>query len=132
MEREMLGDKEAIATIAVKDLAVAKEFYEGALGLKLASSQGSEAVTFKSGSSKVVVYRSQYAGTNQATVVNWMVGDQLGDIVEGLKKRGVAFEHYDIPQMTRQGDIHSVGSFQAVWFKDPDGNILSLTSSGAP
>jgi catechol 2,3-dioxygenase-like lactoylglutathione lyase family enzyme len=124
----MLGDKEAIATIAVKDLVAARKFYEGTLGLKVVDSQGDEAVTLKSGSSKVIVYRSQFAGTNKATAINWLVGTDIDKIVRGLADRGVRFEHYDLPGLTREGDLHVTPSFKVAWFKDPDGNIISLMS----
>ena len=45
-----------------------------------------------------------------------------------LRARGVKFEQYDIPGMTRTGDIHVCGAMKAAWFKDPDGNILNLVS----
>jgi catechol 2,3-dioxygenase-like lactoylglutathione lyase family enzyme len=122
----MLGDKQAVATLAVKDLAVAKKFYEGTLGLKLVSAQEGEALTYKSGSAEVLVYRSQFAGTNKATAANWHVGPDLEKVVQGLRDRGVSFERYDLPGMTRNGDIHIAGDLKAAWFKDPDGNILSL------
>ena len=38
------------------------------------------------------------------------------------------FEHYDLPNVTRQGDLHIAGSMKTAWFKDPDGNILSLVT----
>ena len=47
-------------------------------------------------------------------------------IVEELRAKGVTFEHYDLPEMTREGDVHVMGDLRAVWFKDPDGNILNL------
>jgi len=122
----MLGDKEAVATLAVKDLAVARKFYEGKLGLKAVDEQGGEAITYKSGSSKVFVYRSQFAGTNQATAANWLVGKELEKIVAGLAERGIQFEHYDLPGMTRQGPVHIEGDLKVAWFKDPDGNIIAL------
>jgi predicted enzyme related to lactoylglutathione lyase len=122
----MLRDREAVATIAVKDLAVGRKFYEGALGLALESAEEPEALTFKSGQSKVIVYRSQFAGTNKATAANWLVGNDIEKVVQGLKERGVAFLHYDMPGMTRNGDVHVAGSLKAAWFKDPDGNILAL------
>ena len=124
----MIGDKEAAATIAVKDLAVAKDFYETKLGLKRVATEGDEALVYRSGVSKVVVYRSEYAGTNRATTANWMVGKDLEREVEALKGRGVRFEHYDMPGLTRQGDVHVAGEMKVAWFKDPDGNILSLIS----
>jgi len=57
-----------------------------------------------------------------------MVGKDLEREVETLKGRGVRFEHYDMPGLTRQGDVHVAGDMKVAWFKDPDGNILSLVS----
>ena len=73
------------------------------------------------------MYRSQYAGTNKATAVTF-VAEQVEDLVRTLKGRGVTFEHYDLPQMTRHGDIHVAGPMKTAWFKDPDGNIFSLVT----
>lgn len=124
----MLADTDAIATIAVKDLKVAKKFYEGTLGLKTkASEQETEAIEYKSGNSRVFVYRSQYAGTNKATAVNWVV-DDVDEVVRTLKAKGVTFEHYDLPGLTLKGDVHVAGKMKMAWFKDPDGNILALMS----
>ena len=125
----MLGDKEVVATISVKDLAAARKFYEGTLGLKVLSAQGAEAVTYQSGVAKLIVYRSQYAGSNKATAANFLVGKDIEKIVQGLADRGVPFEHYDIPQMTRTGHIHAIGDFKTAWFKDPDGNIIALMNT---
>jgi len=122
----MLENKEIVATVAVKDLAVARKFYEGTLGLKVASTEGAEAVTFESGRSSLLVYRSQYAGTNQATAFNFNVGEEIGKIIAALKERGVKFEHYDFPGVTREGDVHLMGPSKAAWFKDPEGNIIAL------
>lgn len=124
----MLGGKDAAATIAVRDLKAAKKFYEGTLGLKQADAQEPEAVTYKSGSSTILVYRSQYAGTNKATAATWEVGDDIERVVQTLKSKGVAFEHYDMPGMTLKGDVHVADGMKAAWFKDPDGNILALVS----
>lgn len=124
----MLGSKDALATIAVRDIEAAKKFYDGTLGLKLADSQESEALVYKSGNSRVLVYRSQYAGTNKATAATWGVGDDIEGVVQALKAKGVVFEHYDLPGMTRKGDVHVDGKLKAAWFKDPDGNILAIVS----
>jgi catechol 2,3-dioxygenase-like lactoylglutathione lyase family enzyme len=123
----MLGEKDAIATIAVKDTKAAKQFYEGKLGLKPERSEDPTVLTYKSGDSTLFVYQSQYAGTNKATAATWVVAD-VDETVRDLKSKGVSFEHYDMPEMTRQGDVHVSGSMRAAWFKDPDGNILSLVS----
>jgi catechol 2,3-dioxygenase-like lactoylglutathione lyase family enzyme len=122
----MLSDKDAVATVAVKNLESARKFYEQTLGLTKIM-ENEEVLAFKSGRSTLFVYRSQYAGTNKATAVTW-VTDEVEDVVKTLKGRGVSFEHYDLPNMTRQGDLHVAGTMTAAWFKDPDGNIFSLVT----
>jgi catechol 2,3-dioxygenase-like lactoylglutathione lyase family enzyme len=123
----MFADKEAIATIAVKDLQRGKDFYLGTLGMKAFDAEEPGVLTLKSGSSKVFVYESKYAGTNEATAVTWVVDDVDGT-VRDLKTKGVSFEHYELPEMKREGDVHVAGDMRAAWFKDPDGNILALVS----
>lgn len=122
----MLSDKDAIATVAVKNLETAKKFYEGTLGFTKVM-ENEEVLTFKTGRSTLFVYRSQYAGTNQATAVTF-VAAEVDDLVQTLKSRGVTFEHYDLPNLTRRGDVHTAGPMKTAWFKDPDGNILSLVT----
>jgi len=122
----MLSDNAAIATVAVKNLETAKRFYEGTLGLPKVM-ENDEVLAFKTGNSTLFVYRSQYAGTNKATAVTF-VAEEVDDLVKRLKGRGVTFEHYDLPKMTRHGDIHVAGSMKTAWFKDPDGNIFSLVT----
>ena len=119
-------DTNATANLAVKNLQTAKKFYEGTLGLKPVETEGDEVVVYRSGQSVLNVYRSQFAGTNQATAVTWAVGDDLENVVRDLKAKGVAFEHYDMPGMKREGDLHVSEDMKAAWFKDPDGNILNL------
>ena len=77
----MLGNKDAAANIAVKDLEVAKIFYGETLGLTQVGSEGDELIVFRSGNSMINVYRSKYAGTSQATVT-WVVGDEVENVVE--------------------------------------------------
>jgi catechol 2,3-dioxygenase-like lactoylglutathione lyase family enzyme len=124
----MLSDKEAIAMIAVKDLKAAAKFYQDTLGLTPVASEGEEVITYRSGSSAINVYHSQYAGTNKATSVVWNVGDEIEAVVDRLKSKGVVFEHYDMPGLTVNGDVHVGGDMKVAWFKDPDGNILSVVS----
>jgi len=130
-EVDMLGDKDAIATVAVKDLGTARPFYEDKLGLKPFQVEESHGViTYKTGGSSLLVYASQFAGTNQATTVTWSVGGEFDDIVQSLKSKGVTFERYDgLPGLTRQGDVHRSGDLKLAWFKDPDGNIHHLIST---
>lgn len=124
----MLKDANVMATIAVKDLAAARRFYEGQLGLVVAESGEQGVLTLRSGGSTLLVYESQYAGTNQATAATWMVGGEIESIVQALKARGISFEHYNLPDTTIRGDIHVSGKMKVAWCKDPDGNILCLAS----
>jgi catechol 2,3-dioxygenase-like lactoylglutathione lyase family enzyme len=123
----MLGSKDAVANVAVRNLETARKFYEGTLGLKKAGAEGEELVVYQSGKTMINVYRSQYAGTNKATAVTWAVGD-VEDAVRELKAKGVNFEHYDMPGTKLEGDIHVAGDMKVAWFKDPDGNILNIVN----
>jgi len=122
----MLGNRDAVANVAVRNLETARKFYENTLGLKPIHTEGEEVIVFQSGNSTLNVYRSQYAGTNQATAVTWAVGEDVESIVRALKAKGVSFEHYDMPGTTHAGDVHVFGDIKVAWFKDPDGNILNL------
>ncbi|MBZ9708796.1 VOC family protein [Mesorhizobium sp. B2-1-8] len=122
----MLENSNATANLAVRDLAKAKAFYEGTLGLKQVHDEGGELIVYKSGDTTINVYRSQFAGTNKATAVTWTVGDAIGTVVAALKSKGVVFEHYEMPGLTLEGDVHVGQGMRVAWFKDPDGNILNL------
>jgi catechol 2,3-dioxygenase-like lactoylglutathione lyase family enzyme len=124
----MLGDHDVGATLPVKDLGAARSFYEGTLGLKSAMDQTPEAVVYAAGRSMLLVYRSDYAGTNEATAATWAVGDDLDAVMDELRSKGVSFEHYDLPETTREGDVHVMGDTRGAWFKDPDGNIIALVN----
>jgi catechol 2,3-dioxygenase-like lactoylglutathione lyase family enzyme len=124
----MLDDKTATATVAVTDLPRARTFYEDTLGLKPIGGPEPGALVYGNASSALFVYQSRFAGTNQATAVTWSVGADLDAVVRALKAKGVAFEHYDLPETTRDGDIHVAGKTRIAWFKDPDGNIHSLVN----
>jgi catechol 2,3-dioxygenase-like lactoylglutathione lyase family enzyme len=81
----------------------------------------------------VFLYPSQLAGTNQATYVLFEV-DDIDKAVAELRERGVTFEEYDIPADPASGfeeirtvnGIAEIQGIRSVWFKDPDGNILSV------
>ena len=121
----MLGKADATPMIAVKDLDRARRFYEETLGLK-AKDEWGEGFTLESGDTLINVYKSEFAGTNQATALNFDV-DNIEDEVQELKEKGVFFEQYNLPGLEQRGDLYvGEGGFKTTWFKDPDGNILSL------
>jgi catechol 2,3-dioxygenase-like lactoylglutathione lyase family enzyme len=123
----MLGHNDAIATIAVQDMARARKFYENTLGLEKESAMGDEVTTYRAGDTKVFVYKSDLAGGYDATVATWTVNDHIEDIVRELHEHGVEFEHYeDMEGVELQGDLHVSEGMKAAWFKDPDGNILCM------
>jgi catechol 2,3-dioxygenase-like lactoylglutathione lyase family enzyme len=121
----MLGKTDATPMIAVRDLDRARKFYEETLGLKPLEEQGSEVLTLKSGDTTFNVYRSEFAGTNKATALNFDVNDIDAEVRE-LKDKGVMFEHYELEGLTPKGDVYVGEGMKTAWFKDPDGNILSL------
>ncbi len=121
----MLGDSKVQPMLPVKDLPSARKFYEETLGLTKVGEMGEEAVSFRSGGTTLVVYRSEFAGTNKGTAALWEVED-VDRTVQELKEKGVKFEHYDLPGLTRKGDVHLGGPMKVAWFKDPGGNILSV------
>jgi len=124
----MLNRKDALATIAVKSIDTARRFYADTLGLTVVDTSEEGVIGLKSGATSIQVYESEFAGTNKATAATWLVGDDLDAIVSTLKEKGVRFEHYDLPETTRKGDIHESGKVRVAWLKDPDGNILSLVN----
>jgi catechol 2,3-dioxygenase-like lactoylglutathione lyase family enzyme len=126
-EANMFENADTMATVAVKDVKTAAKFYEGTLGLKSTGNDEAQGRVYKSGNALILVYQSNFAGTNKATAATWAV-DNVEKVVEALKTKGVKFEHYDMPGITRQGDIHVAGKRKNAWFKDPDGNILSVVN----
>jgi catechol-2,3-dioxygenase len=125
----MLKDKDVTATLAVKDIDKARRFYQDVVGLTPLPATEPDVLPFKTGGSSILVYKSEFAGTNRATAATWELDDELDDTVKSLKAKGVTFEHYDMPGVTRKGDIHLTGQSKAAWFKDPDGNIIALVGT---
>ncbi|HEX3328003.1 MAG TPA: VOC family protein [Actinomycetota bacterium] len=118
-------------TIAVSDMGRAKEFYEGKLGLSGGEDASDGGRTYRcGGNTSVHVYPSpSNAGQSQATLAGWQVDDLEATVTE-LAAKGVTFERYDQPPLvTDERGIASFPDGKVAFFKDPDGNTLSL---GAP
>ena len=125
----MLANKSSSAIVAVSDIARARAFYRDTLGLELTEDGEDGPLVFRTGTTDLIVYPSEFAGTNQANAVVWAVGDDIGSIVADLIAKGVTFEHYPMDDATFSDGIHRAGDFRMAWFKDPDGNILHLNSA---
>jgi catechol 2,3-dioxygenase-like lactoylglutathione lyase family enzyme len=123
----MLADKDSSAIVAVSDIAAARGFYVDTLGLAPVQDDQNMLV-LKTGGTQLVVYVSDYAGTNKANAVAWGVGEDMEAIVSALLGKGVKFEHYPDMGLDYSGGIHSSGDFKAAWLKDPDGNILHINN----
>jgi predicted enzyme related to lactoylglutathione lyase len=122
----MLSSAQAMATVPVKDMKAATRFYEQAVGLKKVRGEGDMVAVYGAGEGELLVYQSQFAGTNQATAVTWTVPD-VDQITRELASRGVRFEHYQ-GMGKLEGDVHVQDGRRVAWFKDPDGNIHALGS----
>ena len=123
----MLSQLNAIATVGVKDLSKAKDFYQNKLGLEpVPGEMEYEVQMYRCGNTLIELYHSEFAGSNKTTAISFKVGEELRKEVDNLKSKGVQFEHYDFPHLKMDGDIHVMGETKAAWFKDPDGNILTL------
>lgn len=121
----MLKNKDSAAIVAVKDIERAKRFYRDVLELELIE-ESEQVLQFRTGKTALVVYLSEFAGTNEANAVVWGVGDDIDTIVGRLREKGVRFEQYE--GIDYADGIHRAGEFAMVWFKDPDGNILHLNN----
>jgi hypothetical protein len=122
----MLGDSDITTLVAVKDLAEGAAFCEKTLRLTRVDEDPGW-VQYRSGSSDLIVYESEHAGSNKATTAAWTV-DDVRETVRELRSNGVnSFQHYDdLPGTERDGDIHVAGDVNMAWFSDPSGNIFEV------
>ena len=125
-EKLLLRDKPSSAIVAVNDIDRARQFYAETLGLEPQGGSEETALRYRTGDTELIVYKSEFAGTNKANAVVWSAGDDFGTIVDQLRDQGVSFEEYPDMGMDISHGVHSSGDFEGVWFKDPDGNILHI------
>ncbi|MDQ4043119.1 MAG: VOC family protein, partial [Actinomycetota bacterium] len=116
------------AGLAVSDMDRAREFYEGKLGLSVGIDSGDN-VQYRGGEGSVMhVYLSpEHAGKSTATLAGWDVDDVEG-VVDELAEKGIAFERYEEgPIVTDEKGIATFeGGAKIAYFRDPDGNTLSI------
>ncbi len=111
-------------TIPAKDLDGTRRFYEDILGAKVVT-EDPGGILYKSGDSTFSVYPTEFAGTAQHTLGAFMVTDVEAAVAD-LRAKGVTFEEYDMPGLKTVDGIAETGGFKGAWFKDPEGNILSV------
>jgi predicted enzyme related to lactoylglutathione lyase len=126
-----LGNGRVETSIAVSNLAVARDFYERGLGLD--GVPEGDGVRYTCGeSTRMFVYTSpEHAGATSATVAGFFV-EALEPILAALRQRGIEPEHYDQPGLaTDENGIFQGPDFRAAWVRDPDGNTLAITEQAA-
>jgi catechol 2,3-dioxygenase-like lactoylglutathione lyase family enzyme len=123
----MLAESEVGATIAVADLSTAKSFYADTLGLKIREERPTGILFGCGGGTYIDIYPSQFAGSARSTVAGFQVSD-LDATMSELRSRGLKFEEYDYPTLKTTRGVAQLGPYRVCWFKDPDGNILSIVS----
>jgi len=121
----MLNDSKLICFAATRNSDAAKEFYRDVLGLRL-TEDSPFALAFDANGTMLRIQKSADHVPPKTTVVGWHV-DDISAKVADLAQRGVRFEHYPRLVQDQQGIWKSPSGAQVAWFKDPDGNTLSLT-----
>ena len=118
-----------VATLPTKDMSEARNFYESVLGLT-ADREAMDGVSYKCGDGLILVYQSQYAGTNKATAVTFEVPmSAFEDEIRALRDKGVSFMTFELEGVDWNQDVASMGdTAKGVWFTDPDGNIISVAA----
>jgi catechol 2,3-dioxygenase-like lactoylglutathione lyase family enzyme len=120
----MLADKKLKAFIPTTDPAKAKHFYKDILGLQLLS-EDNYALEFDANGTRLRVTTVRELTPHPFTVLGWKV-DNISSVIKQLNKKGIVFERYDFMQQDELGIWHAPGGTKVAWFKDEDGNILSL------
>ena len=122
----MLADASFIGFIPVRDLAVARAFYEGTLGLRVVDDTPF-ALVLDVGGTMVRLTPVPEPAARPFTIAGWKVPD-IGAAVTDLTDRGVQFARYDGMTQDDLGIWTAPGGDQVAWLHDPDGNTLSLTT----
>jgi catechol 2,3-dioxygenase-like lactoylglutathione lyase family enzyme len=121
----MLASSPMNAFVPTRNFAAARSFYEGVLGLRLESENDYVAV-FRSGGSMLIMQKVREFTPAPYTVLGWEV-DDIREMVSSLKEKGVGFERYPWMQEQDELGIWKSPDAKVAWFKDPDGNTLSLS-----
>ena len=111
-------------TLPAADLARARVWYEEKLGLTPVR-EDEVGLWFELAGSRLLLYETSAAGTARNTAAEWLVQD-LDAVKAELERRGVVFEEYDFPGLKTEGGVATIGNHKSAWFKDSEGNTLSI------
>jgi hypothetical protein len=121
----MLGAAKMMGFVLTKDHGVAREFYEGKLEFAFVS-QDQFALVVQAGEHKIRIVKMPSFTALPSTILGWQV-QRIEDVARWLRERGVTLEKYPFVQDQELGIWTAPGGDRVAWFKDPDGNVLSIS-----
>src|SRR5712691_4156720 len=121
----MLGSIDIVAFVPTTDAERARKFYEGVLGLRFIKDDGFALVMAANGI-MVRVAKAPNFKPAQFTILGWKVAG-IEKVVASLQKRGVQFERFSFFEQDKLGIWTAPSGDKVAWFKDPDGNVLSVS-----
>ena len=121
----MLAQNRMVSFLSTADADRAKAFYEGVLGLTFTGDHG-PVVTFEGSSGRLMLQKTDVITPSHGTALGWVVND-IRDAIQALSARGVVFERYQEMDQDDLGVWSPIPGAGVAWFKDPDGNLLSLS-----
>ncbi len=126
----MLSDHDPVPTLAVAGLQGARDFYESVLGF-VPGPENPEGVFYAAGSGRFLVYPSSFAGSNKATAMSFQIPAASFEAEVSALRGRVEFQTFELEGISWADGVATFGADQsrAVWFEDPDGNILNLESA---
>jgi catechol 2,3-dioxygenase-like lactoylglutathione lyase family enzyme len=124
----MLSKLEVHATLPVKDLKRARQFYAEKLGLT-PKSEMPAGLIYQCQDSWFLLFPSSGASAAQFTQLGWETSNIEAEVAE-LKTRGVVFEEYNLPNFKSVNSIVTSPGTRAAWFKDSEGNLLGIVQMG--
>ena len=124
----MLGSATVVAFVATGDPVAARAFYADTLGLRLVADD-EYALVFDAHGTTLRVQKVRAHAPLAYTVLGWTVAD-IADAVRALSAKGIRFERYERIEQDQSGVWTTADGSKVAWFKDPDGNLLSLTELG--
>jgi catechol 2,3-dioxygenase-like lactoylglutathione lyase family enzyme len=129
MSMPMPAEWSFLATIPARDLDGTRRFYEDVLGAEVVM-ESTGGIFYRSGDSLFSLYPTEYAGIAQHTLGAFMVRDVEATLAD-LRAKGVTFEDYDMPGLKTVDGLAEMDGLKGAWFKDPEGNILSVVERTA-
>ena len=122
----MLASEELVAFLSTSDAGRARAFYEGRLGLAFVMDEA-HLVVFEGDHSRVMLQKTDKVTPPHGTALGWNVTDLRGTM-RALMARGVVFERFDGHDQDEMGVWSPAPGHGVAWFKDPDGNLLSVSN----